>query len=79
MVAVTPACGYVTVGSAMVIGIFTAMLSNQAVHFMKHGQGSVTDTLDVFAGVWGGAHHPPASPLGHYPHHHFRIRRLFPS
>ena len=54
LVAITPACGYVTVGSAMVIGCLAVLVCYTVGHFMKKNQG-VDDSLDVFAvhGVGG--------------------------
>lgn len=46
LVAITPAAGYVSVGSAIFIGIAAAMVSNIAVHWKNAT--SVDDALDVF-------------------------------
>lgn len=54
LVGITPACGYVTTGAALWIGLITAMCSNVSAHFIK-GIDSLEDTLDVFSchGVGG--------------------------
>ena len=46
LVAITPAAGYVDVGSSILIGIIAAVASNFAVHWK--GKSSIDDTLDVF-------------------------------
>jgi len=46
LVAITPAAGYVDVGSSLLIGIIAAVASNFAVHW--RGKSSIDDTLDVF-------------------------------
>ena len=48
LVAITPAAGYVTVGSSMLIGVLTAVVSNIAVHWKN--KTSLDDALDVFPG-----------------------------
>eukprot|EP00611_Tribonema_gayanum_P018036 TRINITY_DN3108_c0_g1_i3.p1 TRINITY_DN3108_c0_g1~~TRINITY_DN3108_c0_g1_i3.p1 ORF type:complete len:491 (+),score=138.18 TRINITY_DN3108_c0_g1_i3:197-1669(+) len=48
LVAITPACGYVTVGGSMIIGIVGAIVSNIALHWFKN-LSKVDDTLDVWA------------------------------
>ncbi len=48
LVAITPAAGYVTVGSSMVIGVVSAVVSNIAVHWKN--KTSLDDALDVFPG-----------------------------
>lgn len=48
LVAITPACGYVTVGSALVIGIIAGGICYAAGILMKQ-RTSVDDSLDVFA------------------------------
>jgi Amt family ammonium transporter len=46
LVAITPAAGYVSVGSSIFIGTIAAFISNIAVHISSRS--SVDDTLDVF-------------------------------
>lgn len=46
LVAITPAAGFVSVGSAIFIGVFSAVVSNIAVHFKS--KSTLDDTLDVF-------------------------------
>lgn len=46
LVAITPAAGYVSVGSGIFIGIVAAMVSNIAVHWKN--KSSIDDALDVF-------------------------------
>lgn len=46
LVAITPAAGFVSVGSAIFIGVFSAIVSNIAVHFKS--KSTLDDTLDVF-------------------------------
>lgn len=46
LVAITPAAGYVSVGSSIFIGTIAAFVSNIAVHISS--KSSVDDTLDVF-------------------------------
>ena len=47
LVAITPACGFVTVGQSLLIGLVAAGISNAALQ-LKH-KAAVDDTLDVFA------------------------------
>jgi Amt family ammonium transporter len=47
LVAITPAAGYVSIGSSILIGAVSAAISNLAVHFKT--KTSLDDTLDVFA------------------------------
>lgn len=46
LVAITPAAGYVSTGSSIFIGAFSAVISNLAVHWKSRTE--VDDTLDVF-------------------------------
>ena len=46
LVAITPAAGYVSVGSSIAIGTVAAVISNMAVHWKTRT--SLDDTLDVF-------------------------------
>jgi len=46
LVAITPAAGFVSVGSSMAIGTLAAVVSNMAVHWKTRT--NVDDTLDVF-------------------------------
>ncbi len=46
LVAVTPAAGYVSVGSSIVIGAVASLVSNTAVHWRSRTE--LDDTLDVF-------------------------------
>lgn len=46
LVAITPAAGYVTVGTSLFIGSISALISNLACHYK--GRTSLDDTLDVF-------------------------------
>ncbi|MBI1274315.1 MAG: ammonium transporter [Alphaproteobacteria bacterium] len=54
LVAITPAAGYVTVQSAIIIGVVTGVLCNLVARAVK-GQFKIDDSLDVFAchGVGG--------------------------
>ncbi len=57
LVAITPAAGYVTIGSALVIGLSAGVVSNLVAGW-RAGRSRVDDTLDVFAchgvgGIWG--------------------------
>ena len=54
LVAITPASGYVTAGSALIIGVVTGLLCNIIARLFK-SKFNVDDTLDVFAchGVGG--------------------------
>lgn len=76
LVAITPACGYVTVGSAMVIGAIATLVCYTVGHFMKE-RSHVDDSLDVFAvhgigglvgflctGIFCSKHINPAGPDG---------------
>ena len=47
LVAITPACGYVSIAESIFIGFISAIVSNMAVNWKKLK--SVDDTLDVFA------------------------------
>ena len=47
LVAITPGCGYVTVGASMVIGAVSTIICYVISHMMK--ESSVDDTLDVFS------------------------------
>ena len=46
LVAITPAAGFVTVGTSLFIGSFAALISNLACHYK--GRTTLDDTLDVF-------------------------------
>lgn len=46
LVAITPACGWITFGPSMFIGAFAALVSNYAV--VRKSRTSLDDTLDVF-------------------------------
>ena len=46
LVAITPAAGYVSIGSSMFIGVLAALVSNVAVHWKSRS--TLDDTLDVF-------------------------------
>jgi ammonium transporter, Amt family len=48
LVSITPACGYVTVGGALCIGIIAAILCNVLGHLINE-RSNVDDTLDVFS------------------------------
>jgi Amt family ammonium transporter len=48
LVAITPAAGYVTVSSALLIGVAAGVVCNLAARFVK-GRLKIDDTLDVFA------------------------------
>ncbi|NBX66879.1 MAG: ammonium transporter [Proteobacteria bacterium] len=48
LVAITPAAGFVTTGSAMIIGLLAGVLCNLVARFIK-GKVGIDDTLDVFA------------------------------
>lgn len=57
LVSITPAAGYVSIGSALVIGLAGGVISNLVVGW-RAGRSRVDDTLDVFAchgvgGIWG--------------------------
>jgi ammonium transporter, Amt family len=47
LVAITPAAGFVTVGSALVIGLFTGAICQRTVSYVK-SKFSLDDSLDVF-------------------------------
>lgn len=46
LVAITPAAGYVSVGSSILIGVISSIISNIAAHYRM--QSTLDDTLDVF-------------------------------
>jgi Amt family ammonium transporter len=57
LVAITPAAGYVTVGSSIIIGLAAGVISNLVANW-RAGRSRIDDTLDVFAchgvgGLWG--------------------------
>jgi len=57
LVAITPASGYVTASSAMIIGLAAGVISNLVANW-RAGRSRIDDTLDVFAchgvgGLWG--------------------------
>ena len=57
LVAITPAAGYVSVSSALIIGLAAGIISNLVASW-RAGRSRVDDTLDVFAchgvgGIWG--------------------------
>jgi Amt family ammonium transporter len=57
LVAITPAAGYVTVTSALIIGLAAGVISNLVANW-RAGRWRVDDSLDVFAchgvgGIWG--------------------------
>jgi Amt family ammonium transporter len=57
LVAITPAAGYVTVTSALIIGLAAGIISNLVANW-RAGRSKIDDTLDVFAchgvgGIWG--------------------------
>lgn len=54
LVVITPACGFVTVGASMIMGIIGAVVCNVAVGYLKKNS-RTDDTLDVFGchGVGG--------------------------
>jgi Amt family ammonium transporter len=57
LVAITPAAGYVTVTSALIIGLAAGIFSNLVANW-RAGRSKIDDTLDVFAchgigGIWG--------------------------
>ncbi len=57
LVAITPAAGYVSVTSALIIGLAAGIISNLVANW-RAGRSRVDDTLDVFAchgvgGLWG--------------------------
>ena len=57
LVAITPAAGYVSVSSAMIIGLAAGVISNLVANW-RAGRSRIDDSLDVFAchgvgGLWG--------------------------
>jgi len=57
LVAITPAAGYVTVTSALIIGLTAGVISNLVANW-RAGRSKIDDSLDVFAchgvgGIWG--------------------------
>ena len=57
LVAITPAAGYVSVSSALIIGLAAGVISNMVANW-RAGRSRIDDTLDVFAchgvgGIWG--------------------------
>ncbi len=57
LVAITPAAGFVTVSSALIIGLLAGVISNLVASW-RAGRSRIDDTLDVFAchgvgGLWG--------------------------
>ena len=57
LVAITPAAGYITVTSALIIGLAAGFISNLVANW-RAGRSKIDDTLDVFAchgvgGIWG--------------------------
>jgi ammonium transporter, Amt family len=57
LVAITPAAGYVSVSSALIIGLAAGIISNLVANW-RAGRSKIDDTLDVFAchgigGIWG--------------------------
>jgi Amt family ammonium transporter len=57
LVAITPAAGFVTVPSALIIGLAAGLISNLVANW-RAGRSRIDDTLDVFAchgvgGLWG--------------------------
>ena len=57
LVAITPAAGYVSVPSAMIIGLAAGVISNLVANW-RAGRSRIDDSLDVFAchgvgGLWG--------------------------
>jgi Amt family ammonium transporter len=57
LVAITPAAGYVTVTSALIIGLAAGVISNLVANW-RAGRWRIDDSLDVFAchgvgGIWG--------------------------
>jgi Amt family ammonium transporter len=46
LVAITPACGFVTVGQSIFIGVIASIICNTAAHWRS--QSALDDTLDVF-------------------------------
>ncbi len=57
LVAITPSAGYVSVSSALIIGLAAGIISNLVANW-RAGRSKIDDTLDVFAchgvgGLWG--------------------------
>src|SRR5271157_698436 len=57
LVAITPAAGYVSVGSSLIIGLAAGVISNLVANW-RAGRSRIDDSLDVFAchgvgGIWG--------------------------
>ena len=57
LVAITPAAGYVSISSALIIGLAAGVISNLVANW-RAGRSRIDDTLDVFAchgvgGIWG--------------------------
>ena len=57
LVVITPAAGYVSVGSALIIGLIGGVISNSVANW-RAGRSRIDDALDVFAchgigGIWG--------------------------
>ncbi len=57
LVAITPSAGYVSVSSALIIGLAAGVISNLVANW-RAGRSKIDDTLDVFAchgvgGLWG--------------------------
>jgi Amt family ammonium transporter len=57
LVAITPAAGFVSVGSSIIIGLAAGIISNRVANW-RAGRSRIDDTLDVFAchgvgGLWG--------------------------
>jgi Amt family ammonium transporter len=57
LVAITPSAGYVSVTSALIIGLAAGVISNLVANW-RSGRSRIDDTLDVFAchgvgGIWG--------------------------
>ena len=57
LVVITPAAGYVSVGSALIIGLIGGIISNSVANW-RAGRSRIDDALDVFAchgvgGIWG--------------------------
>jgi Amt family ammonium transporter len=57
LVVITPAAGYVSVGSSLIIGLIGGVISNSVANW-RAGRSRIDDALDVFAchgigGIWG--------------------------
>ncbi len=57
LVAITPAAGYVSASSALIIGLAAGVISNLVANW-RSGRSRIDDSLDVFAchgvgGIWG--------------------------